>query len=63
MPADRPSATQPASLGSAAADAAPSPELLEWLAELDGDEDPMTQLDILASDSAPLPGAEATDDD
>ena len=31
MPADRPSATQPASLGSAAADAAPSPELLERL--------------------------------
>ncbi|MCB1895815.1 MAG: hypothetical protein H6945_06250 [Zoogloeaceae bacterium] len=44
-------------------DAPPSPELLEWLAELDVDDDPMTVLDILAADGVALPAVETTDED
>ena len=50
-------------LRAAPADAPPSPELLEWLAELDVDDDPMTVLDILAADGVALPAVETTDED
>lgn len=41
----------------------PSPELLEWLADLDEDDDLLTALDILAADSVAVPAVEATDED
>ncbi|MCB1929021.1 MAG: hypothetical protein KDH17_13435 [Rhodocyclaceae bacterium] len=50
-------------LRAAPADAPPSPELLEWLADLDEDDDPLTALDILAADSVAVPAVEATDED
>ncbi|MCB1906137.1 MAG: hypothetical protein KDH15_02110 [Rhodocyclaceae bacterium] len=46
-----------------ATDAPPSPELLELLGELADDEDAIAQLDILATDDAPVPTAEASDED
>ncbi len=40
---------------------APSDELLEWLGELDGSEEGLDELDILASETPPLPGLENRD--
>ncbi|MCB1956047.1 MAG: hypothetical protein KDG55_10240 [Rhodocyclaceae bacterium] len=43
------------------ADAPPSDELLEWLGELDGGDAGLDELDILASETPPLPGLENRD--